>query len=64
MDERLLVKENAKRDHRVGAVVMVLLDAIAGGVDQSQCGRDGSGDVDCRGTEGGLHGCLGFLEGG
>ena len=31
MDERLLASENQKRNHRVGAVVFIVLGAIAGG---------------------------------
>jgi uncharacterized membrane protein YoaK (UPF0700 family) len=31
MDEKLLAKENKKRDHRAGAVVTIILGAIAGG---------------------------------
>ena len=31
MDERLLATDNQKRNHRVGAVVMIVLGAIAGG---------------------------------
>ena len=39
MDEKLLARENAKRDHRVGAVVSVLLGAIAGGwISRSEAG--------------------------
>jgi uncharacterized membrane protein YoaK (UPF0700 family) len=39
MDEKLLVKENDKRNHRVGAVVTILLGAIAGGwISRSQAG--------------------------
>jgi uncharacterized membrane protein YoaK (UPF0700 family) len=39
MDERLLGRDNDKRDHRVGAVVMIALGAIAGGwISRSQAG--------------------------
>jgi uncharacterized membrane protein YoaK (UPF0700 family) len=39
MDEKLLVKENDKRNHRVGAVVTILLGAIAGGwISRSEAG--------------------------
>ena len=39
MDEKLLEKKNDKRNHRVGAVVFILLGAIAGGwINRSQAG--------------------------
>ena len=39
MDEKLLVKENEKRNHRVGAVVSIILGAIAGGwISRSEAG--------------------------
>jgi uncharacterized membrane protein YoaK (UPF0700 family) len=39
MDEKLLAKKNDKRNHRAGAVVFILLGAIAGGwISRSQAG--------------------------
>ena len=39
MDEKLLVTENEKRNHRAGAVVLILLGAIAGGwISRSEAG--------------------------
>jgi uncharacterized membrane protein YoaK (UPF0700 family) len=39
IDEKLLVKTNEKRNHRIGAVVLILLGAIAGGwISRSEAG--------------------------